>query len=159
MNRSRTKLEGLLFWWLVANFFLLAFLVLLAATLPSSVVHMTLYGSTSLVLVLIALVPVISAWIYLAWKMRAPTSRTLLFGAIFFLLSMVCVEWPDGLWSLNPVLAFRVPLIDNPPFMIHLDVVAGVISILFFVAWRRRAAFRQNATVEAPNNGTPLSRS
>jgi hypothetical protein len=138
MNRSRTKLEGFLFWWLMANCLLVVSLLLLAAVLPSSAVKLTLYGSTSLALVIVALLPPISAWVYLTWKMRAPNPRILLFGAILFLLGTVCIEWPGGLWSLNPVLSVRLPLINKPSFNVRLDVVAGAISALFFVAWYRR---------------------
>jgi hypothetical protein len=155
MNRSRTKLEGSLFWWLMANCLLVVSLLLLAAALPSSAVKLTLYGSTSLVLVIVALLPPISAWVYLTWKMRVPTPRILLFGAIFFLLGIVCIEWPGGLWSLNPVIAVRLPLINNPSFNVDLDVVAGIISALFFVAWYRRVGAQQIAAVETEKSGTP----
>jgi len=153
MNTSRTKLEGFLFWWLVANSLIVLVLLLLVAVLPSSIANVTLYGSTSLVLAVIGQIPLLSAWAYLTWKMRAPTPRILLFGAIFFLLGIVRIEWQGGLWSLNPVLAVRIALIDNASFKIHLDVVAGVISILFFVAWRRKVIAQQSITAEAPSSG------
>lgn len=88
--------------------------------------------------------------------MRVPTSRVLLFGAILFLLGIVRIEWQGGLWSLNPALAVPIALIENPSFKIHLDAVAGVISILFFVAWRRRVITQQSTTAEAPNSGVTL---
>ena len=156
MNRSRTKLEGFLFWWLVANCLIVLSLLLLIAALPSSIANITLYGSTSLALVVIVLIPVIGAWAYLTWKMRSPTPRILLFGAILFLLGIVRIEWQGGLWSLNPVLAVRMALIDNPSFKVHLDVVAGVISMLFIFAWRRKVIALQSAAAEAPNSGAPL---
>lgn len=156
MNKSRTKLEGFLFWWLVANCLIVLALLLLVAVLPSSIVNVTFYGSTSLVLVVIALLPIISAWAYLTWKMRAPTPRILLFGAILFLLGIVRIEWQGGLWSLNPALAAPMTLIENPSFKVHLDAVAGVISILFFVAWRRRVIAQQSTTAEAANSGVTL---
>lgn len=131
-------------------------LLLLVVVLPSPIVNVTFYGSTSLALVAIALIPVISAWAYLTWKMRAPTSRILLFGAIFFLLGIVHIEWQGGLWSLNPALTVPIALIENPSFKVHLDAVAGVISILFFVAWRRRVIVQQSTTAEAPNSGVAL---
>jgi hypothetical protein len=156
MNTSRTKLEGFLFWWLVANYLIVLALLLLVAVLPSSSTNVTLYGSTSLVLVVIVLIPLLSAWTYLTWKMRAPTPRILLFGAILFLLGIVRIEWQGGLWSLNPVLAVRMTLIDSSSFKINLDVVAGVISILFFVAWRRRVIAQQSTTAEVPSSGVSL---
>ena len=156
MNGSRTRLEGFLFWWLVANFLIVLALLLLVAVLPSSIANVTLYGSTSLTLVIIGLIPLVSAWAYLTWKMRAPTPRILLFGAILFLLGIVRVEWQGGLWILNPVLAIPVALIDNPPFKVHLDMVAGVISMLFFIAWRRKVIAQQSTAAEAPTSGVPL---
>jgi hypothetical protein len=153
MNKLRTMLEGFLFWWLAANCLIFVVLLFLAAVLPSSVVKITLSGSTSLVLALMALIPILGAWAYLAWKMRAPTPRVLLFGAIFFLLAIVHIEWRSGLWSLNPVFAVRFTLLSNPSFVIQMDVVALVVSMLFAIAWRRRVMAHRNASENALNSG------
>src|SRR4051812_23871836 len=113
MRRSRTRLEGLLFWWLLANLFLVATVTVLAVTLPSDLVKITAAGS-SRTLGLIGLILVVGFWVYLTWKMRAPSSCTLLFGALFFLFAVLHLEGRGWLWSLNPVLAFRAALVNRP---------------------------------------------
>jgi hypothetical protein len=85
--------------------------------------------------------------------MRAPSSGTLLFGALFFLFAVLHLEGRGWLWSLNPVLAFRAALVTRPSLTVKLDLVALVTSILFFFAWRRRVAGGEGAPVEALSGG------
>ncbi len=156
MNKSRTRLEGFLFWWLVSNLIIVATLVMMSAVLPPWIANITLMGTTSVAVALLVFIPICSALIYLTGKMREPTSRILMIWAFLYFLGIVRIEWSGGIWNINPLLALRFPIVDNASVLIELDVVAFAIFTLFAIAWHRRAS-RQIVPTEAADSCVPLS--
>ena len=160
MKKSRTKLESFLFWWLVANciiFPALIVLIVIAAIADPAVVKITTQGTSSLLLAFFAILSLFGIWAFLAWKMRTPSSRTLLFGMLFFLLASIYVQYPGGIIRLNPVLAVHITLLSEPSFIVKLDIVADFICILFAVAWRQKISAKQNTPASVSNNDTSVS--
>jgi hypothetical protein len=137
MRTNRTKLEGFLFWWLVACSALLISMSTLSAILPASIASVSSIGPT-IPAILVVIVGIMGL-LYFTWLMRNPSPRILLVGIFLFLLSAIRIEWADGLVGFTLGLPVRLTLVDSPSLLVQLDLIAFVISVFFAFAWYKRA--------------------
>jgi hypothetical protein len=150
MKASRTKLESFLFWWLIVNWLLSIVIMLLIAVLPARLAGFEAQGPMPPALIIAALV--FTLWFYFIWRLRAPTPSVLLFGAILLFLSIVRIEWSDGLFlNTYPGPTFHFALVDNPSLLVQLNVLAVPIFVLCLVARYRRVLSAQTPSA-VPND-------
>ena len=76
---------------------------------------------------------------YLLWRLLNPTRSVLMFGALFWALQIIRVRFPDSLYAFQLGLSIDFRLTDNPRFVVSINLLAVLVTILFVVAARRRS--------------------
>lgn len=77
---------------------------------------------------------------FLLWRMLNPTQSVLVFGTIYWILQIVSVQLPGGLYEFHFGLTVDVRLTDNPNYVVEVNLLALVIAIMFGIAAARRSA-------------------
>ncbi|WP_139350155.1 hypothetical protein [Rhodanobacter sp. C03] len=90
----------------------------------------------------------------LVWHLRKPTSRILYFGIVYWALQIASVRLGDMHYAFSLGLKFDYRVIDTTDITIKIDLLAGLIAYLFYVAADHRAISEfqayQNAQIQPP---------
>jgi uncharacterized membrane protein len=138
-NRTtKTPLEWLLFAWTAINVVVSAAVVL--PMLGNEQLRATghLFAAALLLGVLLIL------GLLLAWKLMQPTFAILVAGTIFWGLQIFSLRQPDAMYLLRLGLAMDFRLNSDPDFIVAVNVLAVMVTLMFAVAakdrWDQRTA-------------------
>jgi len=83
----------------------------------------------------------------LLWQLLKPTRAALLFGTLFWALQIASARLPETLYKFRVGLSVDFRVTDNPNYIVAVNLLAVVVTIMFAIAAaRRRAAKPQAAT-------------
>jgi len=133
MTHSRmTKLEMALFAWTALNVAIGVWVLLTG--------QLQVFGSgLSAILPLAVGLPAAG---FLLWRLLRPTRFILLFGTLFWALQIISVRFPDALYKFRLGLSIDFRLTDNPTYLVAINLLAIVVTILFALAASQRSEAR-----------------
>lgn len=131
-DTTKTPLEWLLFVWTAANVVLGAAVVL--PMLANEQLRATGYLFTAALVLGVLLV----LGIVLTWKLMRPTFAVLVAGTIFWGLQIFSLRQPDAIYLLRVGLSMDFRLTSDPAFIVAVNVLAVMITLMFAVAAKDR---------------------
>ncbi len=144
-NRTtKTPLEWLLFAWTAINVVLGAVVVL--PMLGNEKLRATGHLFTAALLLGVLLV----LGILLTWKLMRPTFAVLVAGTIFWGLQIFSLRQPDAIYLLRLGLAMDFRLTSDPNFIVAVNVLAVMITLMFAVAAKDRWDQREGIAARLP---------
>ncbi|WP_156969003.1 hypothetical protein [Arenimonas metalli] len=75
---------------------------------------------------------------FLLWRLLQPSRGILLFGALFWALQIISVSFSDALFKFRLGLSVDFRLTDSPTYVVAINLLAVVLTILFSVAAGKR---------------------
>jgi hypothetical protein len=138
VDRSRrTGFETALLWWTIANVSVGLWMLLSAPV--------KFWGSG--IAVFLPLMIALPLTFLLIWRLFSPSRPILLFGALFWALQVVTVEFPDAFYGLGLGLSVNFKLIDSTSYKFSINLIAIAAALAFVVASHERLP-RQQASSE-----------
>ncbi len=144
---TKTPLEWLLFAWTAINVVVGAAVVL--PMLGNAQLRATGYLFAAALLLGVLLI----LGVLLAWKLMQPTFAVLVAGAIFWGLQIFSLRQPDAIYLLRLGLSMDFRLNSDPDFIVAVNVLAVMITLMFAVAAKDRWDQRAGIAARPP---TPL---
>ena len=136
LGSRMTKLELLLLAWTALNV-VVGVWILLTGTFQ-------IYGAGLLPFLPLAIG--LPAAGFLLWQLLKPTRASLLFRTLFWALHTVSVRMPDALYKFRLGLSVDFQVTDNAEYVVAVNLLAVVVTVMFGIATARRSAKPQAAT-------------
>lgn len=148
MSRNRTTkktpLEWLLFAWTAIN------VVVGAAVILPMLGNEQLRATGHLFAVALLLGAVLILGLLLTWKLMRPTFAVLVAGVIFWGLQIFSVRQPDAMYLLRLGLSMDFRLNSDPNFIVAVNVLAVMVTLMFAVAAKDRWDQRTGIAARPP---------
>jgi uncharacterized membrane protein len=141
---TKTPLEWLLFAWTAINVVIGAAVVL--PMLGNAQLRATGYLFAFALLLGVLLI----LGLLLAWKLMRPTFAVLVAGAIFWGLQIFSLRLPDAMYLLRLGLSMDFRLTSDPNFIVAVNVLAVMITLMFVVAAKDRRDQREGVAARPP---------
>jgi len=144
---KKTPLEWLLFAWTAINVVIGAAVIL--PMLGNAQLRATGYLFAAALLLGVLLI----LGVVLVWKLMHPTFAVLVAGTIFWGLQIFSLRQPDAMYLLRLGLSMDFRLNSDPNFIVAVNVLAVMVTLMFAVAAKDR--WDRQSTAGASRAATP----
>ena len=144
MKNRRNGIESFLFWLLICQATVMAILISVGN------IKVEFYGQNYLAF--LVLTTGMAAYAYIIWRLRAPTIKLLIIGAVFFGIHVFQIKWATGMWSSNVGVTVMAQLFKIGEVNIKMNIGNFIIFILFLKALEKRKSSEASINSEKPES-------